>query len=172
MNANQVSSIIAFVVLVVIIGVISRLSNKKESKQYDERQLLARGNAYKYGFITFAFEIWFGIFLFDSDMLNLLPVTPSFLFVAGFFIALMVFTNYAIVKDAFAIEKNVKKMVILYLIVAFSNIGVGISRIIDGTIFLNGKLHGTCMNLMLGFLFLEITVVQLIRFRIVKAEEE
>lgn len=172
MNENQITSIIAFVVLAVVIGVISKISSKSDCKKYDERQLLARGNAYKYGFFTFLFEIWFGIILFDSDSIDLLPVTPSFLLVAGFILAIMVFTNYAIVKDAFSTDANFKKMIIMYLVIAILNIGISVTRIFDGTLFTDGKLNGTCINLLLGFLFLEVSVLQLIRNRIAKVEEE
>ena len=75
--------------------------SKKDCKKYDERQVAARGKAYKAGFITFVFcelAVFF-IELFTEKALVLF--SPGVLHILILLVSLLVFIEYAIFSDAY-----------------------------------------------------------------------
>ena len=96
------SWVIGFVCGVLIVGGIIFISSKKSKKrQYDERQIAARGLAFKAGFITLVVS---EIAVFFSETLLDHPVvffTPGFLQLLIILVSLLVFLEIAIFKDAY-----------------------------------------------------------------------
>ncbi|MCR4899800.1 MAG: hypothetical protein K5907_03180 [Treponema sp.] len=76
-------------------------ATKKDCKKYDERQIVARGKAYRAGFVAFVIcEIAvFFIELFTEKPLVLFG--PGILQILILFVCLLVFVEYAIFSDAY-----------------------------------------------------------------------
>lgn len=176
MDNSKLFFLITFVVIFVVIALFSIASKKAREasgkKDYDERQILARGNAYKYSFFTCMIEMAIAILIADSAFLEKLPITTTGLIVFALFIPLVVFTNYAVCKEAFEIDRKPKSIVPLYIIIGLINLLEGCLDIVDGTILDGGKLSGRCSNLLLGILFIEILIVRAIHNKLVNKDEE
>lgn len=133
------------------------LDYKKDA--YDERQLLARGVAYKYAFFTMM------IGMVIIALLEEIAGVGIFMSMAGVWlivcISLAVFATICIMKDAYmSLYENVKGVVIMFLAVAILNIAIGIGNIVDGVPLLeNGVLSVRWTNLIVGALFLYILPV-------------
>lgn len=146
------------VVLVVLIVVICRLILGKKKENYkgdfDERQLLERGNAYKLGFTAYMIEFAIFIFIALGDFGIEIPVDSVALATLALFIPLTIFCVYAVRHDAF-IGYNVagKNFYILYILAFLCNIIPAIMSIVDGSMIENGKLSIHCTNLVVAILF-------------------
>ena len=131
---------------------------KKDS--YDERQLLARGQAYKSAFVTLM--IYVGIIAFLNDALGIELFMSWGGMMLGICISLMVFATICIVKDAYmSLYENTKGIIMTYSLVALANIIPGICGIVNGEFLWleNGKISMTCINIMVGMLFLILLIV-------------
>lgn len=133
------------------------LDIKKDA--YDERQLLARGVAYKFAFYTLL------IGMVIIALMEEIAGIKLFMSMAGVWamacISLAVFVTICIVKDAYmSLYENVKGVVIMFSGVALLNIVIAISNIIDGAPWIeNGVLSVGCTNLIVGVLFVYILIV-------------
>ncbi len=126
---------------------------------YDERQMLARGVAYKYAFFT----LMIGMVIIS--LLGEVAGIKLFMSMAGVWIvvciSLAVFATICIMKDAYmSLYENVKGVVIMFSAVALINIAVGISNFVDGVPLVeNGVLSTRHVNLIVGILFVYILPV-------------
>lgn len=126
---------------------------------YDERQLLARGEAYKYAFFT----LMIGMVI--VSLMEEIAGISLFMSMAGVWIVicigLAVFATICIVKDAYmSLYENVKGVVIMFSAVAIINIGVAVGNLADGMPLMeNGALSVGCTNLIVGVLFIYILLV-------------
>lgn len=133
------------------------LDVKKDA--YDERQLLARGVAYKFAFYT----------LLDGMVVIALMEEIAgirlFMSMAGVWvmicISIAVFATVCILKDAYmSLYENVKGVVIMFSAIGILNIAIGIGNIVDGVPLIeNGVLSTRCANLIVGLLFVYILPV-------------
>ncbi len=90
--------VLLFILLAAVIAVIIR-RNPDTRSVYDERQLLARGNAYKWGFFSaIAMNAVFMIAAASNP--GLAPYAVSFLSIS-IFAGILAFAVYSILKDAF-----------------------------------------------------------------------
>lgn len=126
---------------------------------YDERQLIARGQAYRAGFFTLL--IYFTIASLLAETLELTVFLSFGGIWLGNCIALLVFAITCIIKDAYmSLYENPKGIIILFLIAAVINIAVGIGNILHGDKLIeNGTILYNSVNLMIGVLFLIIVGV-------------
>lgn len=133
------------------------LDYKKDA--YDERQLLARGVAYKYAFFTMMIGMIIVALLEEVAGIGIfMSMTGVWIIVC---ISLAVFATVCIMKDAYmSLYENVKGVVIMFLAVAILNIAIGIGNIVDGMPLLeNGVISVRWTNLIVGVLFLYILPV-------------
>lgn len=91
-------------ILALAVGVIiwvALKASKKDCNKYDERQIAARGKAYRAGFVAFAFceLVVFFIELFTEK--SFVIVAPGVLHILILFASLLVFIEYAIFSDAY-----------------------------------------------------------------------
>ncbi len=92
------------VMIALAVGVIvwaALKASKKDCKKYDERQIAARGKAYRAGFVAFVIcelAVFF-IELFTEKSLVLFG--PGILQILILFVCLLVFVEYAIFSDAY-----------------------------------------------------------------------
>ncbi len=159
-----------FIIVFLIIAIIAKFRNKNGSLkgEYDERQLLERGNAYKYGFTTFLAEFFIYIFLDAAELsfMNLIDTTA--MLVIGIFIPLTVFVFYAIVHDAFmGYDATGRKSYTIYILIFIANGISAIVNISDGRLIRDGHISGIgLMNLLLALLFGAILLALFIKNKI------
>ncbi len=131
-----------------------------ECKQgaYDERQLLARGVAYKYAFYTLMIGV-VSISLLDTMGIKMFMSLAGIMLVI--FVSLAVFATICILKDAYmSLYENVKGVVIMFSAIAILNLAIAIGNLMDGMSFIeNGVLSVRCTNLIVGLLFIYILPV-------------
>ncbi len=126
---------------------------------YDERQLLARGVAYKYAFFTLMIGMVIIALMEEIAGIRLfMSMTGVWVMVC---ISLAVFATICILKDAYmSLYENVKGVVIMFSAIGILNIAIGIGNIVDGTPLIeNGVLSVRCTNLIVGLLFIYILPV-------------
>ncbi|MDD6327544.1 MAG: hypothetical protein PUA62_03735 [Lachnospiraceae bacterium] len=103
----------------------------REKEMYDERQLLARGAAYKAGYYSLIFYLLLVILINNADK-NTNYITDLTL-VIGVCISIGVFAVVCIIKDAYmSLYENAKRSILIMLILGFINIGLGVSGVLEG----------------------------------------
>lgn len=133
--------------------------NCNKENAYDERQLLARGVAYKYAFFT----LLLGLVI--ASVLDEISGISLFMSFAGIWIeiclSIAVFATICIVKDAYmSLYENVKGIVATFAVIGLSNLGIGSINVLDGEPLIeNGVLTKGCTNLIVGVLFIYILLV-------------
>ena len=146
---------IGFMVGLLFAIVICIIVRKGRKKQYDERQILARGNAYKVSFIVAMLYMIFCLLaeLFDLKWALLtMQMLIGILFSCAVFIIMCIFTNAYFGVN----QKNSIAYIVILAIIGLMNVGVGIRNLCMGeSPFTNGALNGGSMNLLVAtFLFI------------------
>lgn len=156
---------VLFVALICgVVALVASRRGKSAGAQFDERQIVARGKAYRYAFFTVLiyllawglFELAAGIRLWDT-------YTGCFL---GVFLSVTVFAVVAILNDAyFAVNEKPATYLGLSALIAILNLGTGVWNLYDGDepIIENGVLTYHSVNLLVGGMFLIILIVAAIR---------
>ncbi|MEE0061443.1 MAG: hypothetical protein UE295_11505 [Acutalibacteraceae bacterium] len=160
--------IIVFIFALVLI--VSKLA-KNKSCNFDERQELIRGRAFKYAFFSILIYVaGYGVIsaLFEKDFMT----TPAALY-AGIYIALVIFAVYNIWNESFfALKQTPIPFIVLFSITTICSGYGGISSIKDGSIIENGLLTFDFMSLVASIAFAVIVITILIRLIINKKSEQ
>ncbi|MCM1180885.1 MAG: hypothetical protein NC347_11545 [Clostridium sp.] len=140
---------------------------RKNEEFYDERQILARGNAFKVGFFTMAAYIGFVGIL--SEFMN---VVLSFgLLWIGVCLSIGVLIIICIVKNAYvSLQDNAKGVMMMFGIFGFLNLIIGLPdstkdlvetvwMVEDGETFECVRLSTEIVNLSVGILFIIVLAV-------------
>lgn len=130
---------------------------KKDS--YDERQLLARGKAYKYAFYTLV--IYMAVVSLISEFYGV-TLFMSFCGIwIGVCLSVAVFAVICILKDAYmTLYENAKGVIMLFSMIALMNIGVAVRIICEGRpMLVDGRFSVDCVNLVVGIMFCVILAV-------------
>lgn len=144
-KVNTISSTYAFLgiitiplAIVILCLTVSKKTDSSKS-EYDERQLIARGEAAKYSLLTLG--IYNALWLMAQISEINIPVINETVIGIGLSLAVLVHVTYSIWKDAyFALNENRKVLMIVFAIIAGINILILISYIVHGTLINNGKL--------------------------------
>ncbi len=160
---------------VALVAVLFWFLKKKfhvDVREYDERQILARGIAYKYAFYTLAVLILLeklveqvGVVLFDS-----LEGAAAMIMVG-----LLVFIVVCVRRDAYMTLHETPKMVLVLLTVAGGlNLAIAAAGLLHGEhIVTDGRLGSGSLNLLVGLFVAVILVVFLInQWSVRRAERE
>lgn len=161
---------------VLIVFILSRIAKKfggkvafgcgGNGKDYDERQILARGNAYKVGFFTLtAYIVLMGLL---AEMMDFI-LSFSMLWI-GVCIAVGVFVIICVVKDAYmSLRENAKGIMILFGGVGILNLLASlfspepfvetVQVIQNGRTYECVKLSNITADLSIGILFLTLIAV-------------
>ena len=161
----HITGLLIFAIIFIIFWVaFSSDEKKKAGETFDERQLLERGNAFKYGFYVALLELGLlsCVSYMDIDITEVIPAEP--LLLIAFFIPIAVFCFYAIMKDAFMVPDALasRKMYVVYIIVIACNL---VSFVIPVAV------HGAAIDnynwatLLICFLFTMIMIACIIRNR-------
>ena len=140
---------------------------KKEklgNNDFDERQELVRGKAYKYGFFTM---IIMTLFVMAAIEFNIsLPVTASLAMFIALLISIDVYAVYSIINDAyFGVGTNKMRYCIFFIIIMAVNLFAGISNLNSmaetGKNMVLGFSDGS--NLCIALAFLPLLVIMLVK---------
>lgn len=136
-----------------------RFGCKNKENSFDERQLLARGQAYKYAFFTLLCYISLvGLLKELADVSLLMSFAGMWI---GVCLSIAVFAIICILKDAYMnLYENAKGVIMMFSAVGLMNVLVGI-RIFTGDkkLVVNGTLSMDSINAITGVLFLVILIV-------------
>lgn len=147
-----------------ILTVVAKRRGKCANAQFDERQVVARGRAYRYAFFTVLFYLlaW-GLFELAADVRLWDTYTGCFL---GVFLSVTVFAVMAILNDAyFAVNEKPAIYLGIFALVTVLNLGIGAWNLATGgaPIVEHGMLTYHSVNLLVGGMFLVILIVAAIR---------
>ncbi len=158
--------ITGFIFVFIITYIISRIARKKSGQRtnytgpkYDERQLLARGRAYKAGFFTMIFYAALAGVLSDMYGIHLLMSFAGLW--GGVTISLLVFITICIVNDAYmTLYENVRSVNLLFGIIIVANL-IGDFGMLRSHVSLieDGRLGIQCVNIMALFLLTMILIL-------------
>lgn len=159
-----VAGILAGLAFVVFLAwIIKKMGGKVrcgcQKGSYDERQMLARGQAYKTAFSTLM------LYLIITSLISEIFEMPLFISFMGIWIgicfSIMVFAIICIIKDAYmSLYENAKGIIMLFSAVALLNIIIGVRNIFEnGSMIEDGAISVECMNLVVGVMFCIIVVV-------------
>lgn len=149
--------------MVFLIWLIGKMGGKVgygcRKGSYDERQMLARGQAYKVAFFTLMFYLFIVSFLSEIFKISLFM---SFMGIwIGICFSITVFAIICIIKDAYmSLYENAKGIIMMFSVVALLNIIVGAKNIFEKCpIIEDGAISVECMNLVVGAMFCVIAIV-------------
>lgn len=158
-------------VLVVIGLVVGKLAGKKLGKtEFDERQELARGKAYKSGFYTLLAGL-LAVYLLPI-LTEWQPNDTALLPLAVICIGVTVFACVAIANDAYlGIRQNPRTMLLVMGIVVVCNLLAGFS-VIRSAGFTDGITVQNSLNFIIAAMGLIILTVLAVRLRVAARDEE
>ncbi|MDD6069563.1 MAG: hypothetical protein PUC12_01945 [Clostridiales bacterium] len=169
--------IMGFAVVVIIAWIAKKAGGKfgifckDKEKAYDERQLLARGQAYKVGFFTLMIYVVLAAFLDEIWDIHILMSLGGMWI--GVCLSIAVFAVICILKDAYmSLQENARGIMIVFGGIGIMNICCSLPRLLHGEglievaqtvkygkIYEYTKLSINSMNLIAGILFLILMAV-------------
>jgi hypothetical protein len=172
-NASRNGMIIGLIVGLLIVVLLLFLIRDPNApvKEYDERQVAAKGKAYKYGF--YSFLIWFGLAVFASEADVAFPVSTSVLMFLGLLFAAAVMVTVSVMNDAyFRMDEKRGTFTGVLCALAVTNILLGVTHITKGDVFVDGKMTfmGSA-NLLVGIFTAYLLIILLIKYLLDKREE-
>ena len=144
--------------LVLLILLIQKMTGQTKNK-FDERQIAARGEAYKWGFFSLMiYEALYTMLLVLGIRFADEPTGP----ILGIFVGVAVFGAVAAAKDAYTALDETPRSRFLWPILGVLWLVIGIMKVLGGEAVRDGVLTLDSMQLFLGAAFLVIGVVDLI----------
>ena len=156
--------------LAVGIGIVALLFKKKVlDMTFDERQELARGKAYQYGFFTLIGCVAAYGFL-DMVIGNWCDaLTGGMICIC---IALTVFATVCILNDAYlSLKENPRKVMTTFVLITALNLFIGVMNVLNGTVMEAGRLVYGSVNLIIGITTLVIQIVYLVNYLLAGRKE-
>lgn len=151
MNGNQ----IYFIGIIVggLIMMVWMLMHRGQKKEYDERQMIARGTASKYGFATLVGYnlIYGGVYMQESP-----EWCDNFIgILIGVVLSLAVFCGCCIWNDAYMnLNQSIGKVYLMFGCLGGANLLLGIMSLWRGNMIEYGKISFRVLNLFFGIIFL------------------
>lgn len=145
----------AAVLAAVLLLLIWRVLTAKGQAQFDERQLLARGAAYRAGFYTMLIFLA-GVYL-AMNLLDWQPHDAALAAFGGMCLGVTVFACVAVVKDAYlGIRQKPKQALLMIGLVTVVNLALGAAELTRSRGFSGGMTVANSMNLVIGAMGLVI----------------
>lgn len=144
--------------LVVGFGLLVRFvfKTKRVKPEYDERQMIARGKAYKVGFFTL---LIYGAVCTVLQALEIYWCSGLLREVIGIVIGAGAFAVVAILNDAYlGFNENTGYTIGVISLIGLLNLGSGIIGILADGLWKDGAVTTPIVNLLIFFLFLVIVV--------------
>ena len=145
---------------------------KKDSGfEYDERQLLARGEGFKYAYMT---AIIYNAILCIFTIADVpIPVEQSVMIMAGILISIMVCAVYCIKREAYvSLNENTNRLLLVFVVLGGINFSIGILHCIHGTMVENGIVTHHALNLLCGIFLLTIAGVLFVHTKFNSSDED
>ena len=160
-NTPRTGWVIGFAVGIIVAAVVQliRYYNGSRKDRYDERQIAARGIAYRCGFFTLM--IYEAVYS-ALNALNIRFADDIVGPVLGIFPAVAVFGAVAVVMDAYFEVNASKKTPILWGVLGVLWAVIGVSNFLTGKAIRNGLLTIDSMQFFLGLACLVICVTTVI----------
>lgn len=156
--------------ILVGVGVVALLFKLRVvDTTFDERQERARGQAYKYGFWTLlACLMLYGIS--DEALGRWCDVLTGVVLCGA--VAITVFAAVCIVKDAYlSLKEKPRTVMTLFAVITLLNLGIGVPRLLDGSMVEDGVLTAGAVNFICGVMVLVIFVIYMVNAFLVKGED-
>jgi hypothetical protein len=151
--------VLAGVAVVLLILLIMKLMGK-EGSRFDERQVAARGVAYKWGFFTLMiYEAAYAVL----NAMNIRFADETMGPVIGIFLGVAVFGSIAAAKDAYVAVNEKPGAAWIWGLVGVLWTAVGVMKLTSGEGIENGILTTDSMQIFMGGAFLTVGVTYLIR---------
>lgn len=148
-----------------------KIRKKGSNFEYDERQQLARGNGFKYAYVTSI--VYNGVLCLLTITGIPLPVEQSVLILIGILLSVLVYVIYCIQHDAYvSLNENANRLMIVFTVIGVMNTFIGVMHLIHGTMFADGVLTFHGINLLCGIFMLVVTVVLFAHTKLQSREEE
>lgn len=163
---------LGFMAAMIISGlVVGKLAGKKLGKaEFDERQQLARGKAYKAGFYTLLVGL-LAVYLIPI-FTEWQPKDTALLPFSVICVGVTVFACVAVANDAYlGIRQNPRAMLLVLGIVVVGNLTAGFS-VMESVGFADGLAVENSMNFIIAAMGLIILVALAIRLRMAARDEE
>jgi len=169
----EIIHLILIVVIIIVIGLITALVTRKSPSagkdRFDERQLLAQGQANRYAYYTLMLSLAVCV-AYDRCAKN--PVIDlNTLVVVCICISVVVMAVTAIMKDAYvAYTQKTGSRALLIGVLGAANLLGGLPSIIDGTVIQNGSFGLGAIQLAVAAMAFVIVAAMAIRGAIGKKE--
>lgn len=160
---------IAAILICSLIYLVTKL-NDKLINEYDERQELLRGRAYRLAFIVMA--SFFGcVALLNLIGVNI-PADKYIVDVMGVAIGLAVMTTVRIVNDAyFALNENSRLLIPILCLITLANTIAAIINTISGNVIADGVLTAGFLNVIVSVYLLYMLTLILVKSKMNKSED-
>ena len=155
MNYRFIGTLCGFAIGLIIALILLRITKTTANKrcEYDERQKVARGNGYKYGFWTLV--ICNTVYAFLSIGFSKFPMDTASIMMICIVLGISVHISYCIWHDAyFALNENKSRLMVIFAVVGVINICLGLRNLLAGEMIEDGILNFRSMNLICGVLFI------------------
>ena len=165
-NSKMVSLWIALfsvMMLIVLVLICVSLSFKKKNlPDFDERQELIRGKAYKTGFYATLLLIALAL-IFDST--GSLPFLNSTLLYGTTILGgVLVFAVYCVWNEAyFGLNQKTSSVMFILAFIGIMNLFIGIINFVRGSMIVGGKLTFNFMNFICAFMFIVLFITMLLK---------
>lgn len=168
-SGGMLSGIIFGLIISVIVFKFAN-TNRKAKTDYDERQKVIRGNAYRVSFYSLiAYEV---IMMLLSLAEVKLPWAPYMTHAAAILLSCTVLACYCILKDVYwGLNNNRRRYFTIFAVLAVINVLPVIMAAVNGELIENGKFSSVLMNLLAALMILAMGICFLIRNRMDSGEE-
>ncbi|MCR5468480.1 MAG: hypothetical protein K6F37_05915 [Lachnospiraceae bacterium] len=165
-SLGYVAGFLATFIVVIIITAWAR--KNKQKCEYDERQQLIRGKAYKYAFFGTFISAFCFMALIGSEIYPVSAVHALFL---TMMVGLVIYVVYSVWHDAyFTVNSNPSRYLILIAVIGIMNLFSGIVEVRANGFDITENSNGGSINLYLGVVFSILFVVLLLK-KFVKKED-
>lgn len=153
--------VIIYVIVILLIRVLRGLKNQnKVAKQYDERQLLIQGKAYKYAFFTLL-TYFIGIGVLNVVVERDFATTYVYSCI-GLCLGLLVYVTYSLFKDAYiGLEESANLSIGIAFLVGICNAGPSLFNL--DKMITDGILQNTVAQLVLGLTFIYVGIILIVK---------
>ncbi len=165
-----VGIMVGLVLVVIFLKYINR--DKKIKTEYDERQKIARGRSYTYGFYALVISnvIMLVVGATNDEIIRILGMNAFF---APLMIGIIVQISHAIFNDCYmGLNNNLTRYMVVMTFISIFNFVCGIVPLVKDGFIQNGKLYISFINLEVGVMFIIICIEMGIKKAIDKREDE
>lgn len=145
--------------------------NKKFKTNYDERQQIERGKAYKYSFYAMCayYALLMAVFIGEVP----LPFDMPSLMFLGIAVGLLTNCEYSIIKGAYwGMNNDPKKYSLSFLIITALNIFLAIMQNKNGMVYSDGQFHSGMVNVICAIIFVILGLTLAIKSAIKRNDRE